>query len=301
MGPYRHAASDRDSKLIRAVESVLAQDYEAVELIVVNDRATEPIDDFVRSFGIAKYRKNDRNRGLPYSLNRGFEEADGEYHTWTSADNFMLPGMVSRLVREMEERRDLAVVCGKSRYIDATDRLMNLPDAEVACAKLSCCDLRSPYVEARYTYYGSLGACFLYRKEAWEQLEGYDENLHGSEDFDFWIRASRTFRMGRIPWEEDPLYVYRVHSDSISANVAGCFTKARLAILQREAQQYPRDTDLRKAIQYYTRFAGQQKGNRFRRALQTLRNRVASVETRWASPTEGRRRGRATQQEKEYP
>src|SRR5262245_18314148 len=70
--------------LKRSVSSVLDQDYSNLELIVVNDEATKEIDELILSFGIKKYVKNDRNRKLPYSLNRGFEVADGDYHSWTS-------------------------------------------------------------------------------------------------------------------------------------------------------------------------------------------------------------------------
>src|SRR3972149_1726608 len=78
--------------LKRSIMSVLDQDYKELELIIVNDCATENIDDLIESFGIEKYVKNDSNRGLPNSLNRGFNLAEGEYGMWTSVDDFMLPG-----------------------------------------------------------------------------------------------------------------------------------------------------------------------------------------------------------------
>src|ERR1700730_6246204 len=104
--------------LMQSIRSVLDQDYQNLELIVVNDEATEDIDELVKSLGVHKYVKNDRNRKLPFSLNRGFAEADGGYHTRTSADNYMLPGMISRLVNEIKGRSDVQIVCGKSFVMD---------------------------------------------------------------------------------------------------------------------------------------------------------------------------------------
>jgi len=237
--------------LKQSISSVLEQDYTNLELIIVNDETTENIDDLVASFGIKKYVKNDRNRKLPYSLNRGFEVAEGTYHTWTSADNYMLPGMIKRLVKELEERKGLSIVCGRSRTIDENGVTIDSSNADLRTANLACIDVNDAEIEPRFTYYSSLGACFLYRKEVWEGLKGYDEKRHGSEDFDFWLRASHQFKIGRIPWSEEPLYVYRTHSSSMSSTVPYCFTRARVEILNREVRLHPQDPYIRKALDYY--------------------------------------------------
>jgi len=91
----------------------------------------------------------------------------------------------------------------------------------------------------------------MYRKEVWERLKGYDEKRHGSEDFDFWIRASHQFKIGRIPWSEQPFYVYRIHSTSMSNTVPDCFTRARVQILKREARLHPQNPYIRKALDHY--------------------------------------------------
>jgi O-antigen biosynthesis protein len=237
--------------LSQSISSVLDQDYKNLELIVVNDLATEDIDDLVESFGIVKYVKNSKNMKLPYSLNRGFELADGEYHTWTSADNYMLPGMISRLVKELEKYPDYAIVRGKSESIDEHDQPMaTAKSANFAEVELGC-DLQGSNIERAFTYFSTLGSCFLYRKEVWEDLDGYDEERHGSEDFDFWIRASRKFRIRRLPIKEKPYYRYRAHLNSISSKENDCYTEARLSVLRREAALYPKDVELIKAIGYY--------------------------------------------------
>jgi len=236
--------------LKRSISSVLNQDYPNLELIIVNDEATEDIDELVRSFGIRKYVKNDRNRKLPYSLNRGFEVADGEYHSWTSADNYMLPGMIRRLVSELEDR-DLEIVCGRSVVTDENDVFHDSSSSDLRTANLASIDLNDLKIEPRFTYYSSLGACFLYRKEVWEYLRGYDEARHGSEDFDFWLRASHKFRMGRLPWAEAPLYAYRTHTNSMSSTVRHCYTKARVSILKREVRRHPENFHLKEALVYH--------------------------------------------------
>jgi glycosyltransferase involved in cell wall biosynthesis len=237
--------------LTKSVTSVLKQDYEPLELIVVNDEATEDIDELIRSLGVHKYVKNDRNRKLPYSLNRGFEQADGEFHTWTSVDNYMLPGMVARLVTELKSRTDLAVVCGKSFVMnDAGEFFSNdaIDSAEELALSLSGSEIDDQYISRARLFYGTIGACFLYYAYVWRELNGYDEELHGAEDFDFWLRASRSFKIGRIPWRETPYYAYRVHDVSMSSTISGCFTNMRFSVLERESRIFPDDQLLKKAV-----------------------------------------------------
>lgn len=244
--------------LEQSITSVLEQDYGNLELIVVNDEATENIDSLVAELGVTKYRKNDRNLKLPASLNRGFELAEGEFHTWTSADNYMLPGMISRLVDALNSHPEVGVAYGPSRDVDANG-LAIAGGGEERAAKLAGTSVEDRLVQRRFVYYSTLGACFLYRREVTERLNGYDEALHGAEDYDFWIRASRHFEMMRLPPDTEPLYAYRTHGDSISATVRYCYTRMRAAVLRRELQQYPEDDDLRSAWQHHLRLYRRQR------------------------------------------
>lgn len=235
--------------LRQSIESVLSQDYPNKELIVVNDEATKPIDDLVASYGIAKYVKNDRNRKLPYSLNRGFERADGEFHTWTSADNVMLPGMLTRLAGELERRPDIALVIGTQLSMDEEGTVLATDEKGAReVARLACTDPLSPLVPRRYTFTSTLGACFLYRAEVWRKVGAYDETLHGAEDYKFWIRASRWFQIGRIPISDPPLYAYRNHKASITGTEPYCFTALRLKVLSQELREYPLDVYIYRAL-----------------------------------------------------
>jgi glycosyltransferase involved in cell wall biosynthesis len=249
--------------LTQSIRSVLEQEYESLELIVVNDETTEDIDELVRSLGVHKYVKNDRNWKLPYSLNRGFESADGEFHTWTSADNYMLPGMISRLVKEIKARPEVQIVCGKSFVMNEAGTLLSLAETDAVegrALKRAGTSFADPLLPRRRLFYGSLGACFLYHCSVWDALKGYDENLHGAEDFDFWLRASRHFKVGRISSTEPPYYVYRIHSTSMSNTVIGCFSTLRVAVLEREAALYPEDKHLAQALAVQRRQSQRNKG-----------------------------------------
>ncbi|MGI5817359.1 MAG: glycosyltransferase [Armatimonadota bacterium] len=243
--------------LERSIRSVLEQDYRNLELIVVNDEATEDIDDLVADLGVTKYVRNERNLKLPASLNRGFALAEGRFHTWTSADNYMLPGMISTLVGALETHEGAGIVCGSSIDVDADGQLIDW-GGERRAAALSGTRLEDCIIQRRFLYYSTLGACFLYRREVTERLGGYDETLHGAEDYDFWIRASRHFQILRLPIEAEPLYAYRAHGDAISATLRYCFTRLRAEVLRRELRVSPEDHHLRQAYRHHRRLYRQE-------------------------------------------
>jgi GT2 family glycosyltransferase len=237
--------------LRRSVESVLDQDYPAKELIVVNDEATRNIDALIASYGTIKYLRNDRNRKLPYSLNRGFREASGAWHTWTSADNYMRPGMLTRLAQVLAQDASVDIVFGRSLDVDEEGREVDRnPEVDVVLSARTGVAASEEVIPARFTYFTTLGACFLYRASVWRDLGGYDEFLHGGEDYDFWVRASRHHRIRRLPAGVPPLYGYRVHPHTISATVGGCYSRMRVGILLRRLMQGV-EPALLKAISLY--------------------------------------------------
>ena len=78
-------------KYIRdSIESIINQTYTNWELIIVNDCSTDDTQKIIEEYQQKDKRiiviNNEKNLKLPASLNRGFEEASGEYYTWTSDD-----------------------------------------------------------------------------------------------------------------------------------------------------------------------------------------------------------------------
>jgi glycosyltransferase involved in cell wall biosynthesis len=249
--PVRHV---NRAWLKRSMESVLGQDYPNKELIVVNDEATEDIDSLVKSYGIKKYIKNARNLKLPHSLNRGFELAEGALHTWTSADNYMLPGMLATLSEELFRNPDVGIVFGRSVTVDEHGAVTDTSiDLQKRMSSLAGIDPVATTMPGHYTCFGSLGACFMYRAEVWRKMRGYDETIHGAEDYDFWIRASSAYAIRRLPVEMPAYYAYRVHPSSMSSQVQGCYTRMRLAIVIREWKKRPADFWVCKALCRYLR------------------------------------------------
>jgi glycosyltransferase involved in cell wall biosynthesis len=239
--------------LNHSISSVLNQDYSNIEVIIVNDEATEDIDDLVTSFGIKKYVKNEKNMGPSYSNNKGFEFADGEYFYKHDADDYLLPGMISRFVKELEEHRDFSIVWGTHIYVDDHDNYLGTStDYFKKIASLAGCNVSSGLVDRKFTFFGVSANCWLHRREVWDKIK-YDETLRFNTDFSFWLRSSREFKIWRISLNEKPFSAYRLHSNSIGVTLNKS-SKPKVGILMQEAQMYPEDQNLKRAIKYWTNY-----------------------------------------------
>ena len=101
------------------MRSVLEQDYEPIEYVVVDDGSTDGSVEIVERYAARlAWWTAQENRGQVPAINRGFRHTSGEYMAYLNSDDTLLPGAVSRMVRELESDRELLLVYGDSQYTD---------------------------------------------------------------------------------------------------------------------------------------------------------------------------------------
>jgi len=185
--------------LRQSIDSCLAQTHRDLELIIVDDASTDGTPRLVASYPDERIRyfRHDRNRQLPAALNTGFAHASGAYLTWTSDDNLYAPNALERMVQFLQRDGCGLVYCDYYEFQeDGLDRreLIRLPE-KPAFDQINC-----------------VRACFLYRREVQEVVGDYDPDTLLCEDYDYWIRVWREFRLGHLP---EPLYLYRRHEAAL--------------------------------------------------------------------------------------
>lgn len=196
---YNGSAYLKDS-----IESVLSQTYTDFELIIVDDCSTDSSGEIAQKYADSDqrvlYLRNETNLKLPESLNRGFAEASGVYWTWTSCDNLYVPGAFEELLKAIEVSKEVGMVYTSMEIIDEHNHTVDFVEAGKG---------------EDLIFRNVVGACFLYRRSIADQVGNYDKNLFLCEDYEYWLRISRSSSIKPIP---TCLYLYRRHSKSLSHN-----------------------------------------------------------------------------------
>lgn len=191
---------NRAPLLKKAIKSCLNQTHKNIELIVVNDGSTDKTESVVEKFiksdpRIRYFRKE--NGGLPNALNFGFKKTKGEFLTWTSDDNQYKENAI-------EEMANYLIKHPKTHMVNANMTVIRR--GEVYCEK----DMSE--IE-RMSEYNTIGACFLYRRGVYEKIGDYNEDFILAEDYDYWIRVWKSFKIGHI---NKSLYLYGLEDDTLT-------------------------------------------------------------------------------------
>ena len=121
-------------KYIRTcIESILAQTYRNVEVIIVNDGSTDQslavISDLICSHHNVKVI-NQKNQGLSVARNTGIDVATGKYITFVDADDKIMPGFVSSLY-QIADKTGADIVRGSFRDFNGNIPKAWVPDFNV--------------------------------------------------------------------------------------------------------------------------------------------------------------------------
>ncbi len=195
--------------LKEAVDSVLAQDYPAVEIIVVDDGSTDDTGRILGSYGGKIKVIRQENSGVSAARNRGIQAARGPWIALLDSDDLWLPGKLATQMAYLEARPRLRI-CQTGEIWIRNGRRVN-PAARHAKAEgmifEKCLPLCLVSPSAVVIHAGLL-----------EEVGLFDENLPACEDYDLWLRISCRHRIGLVP---EPLVVKRGgHQDQLSRRPA---------------------------------------------------------------------------------
>lgn len=196
--------------LAAAIQSVLDQHFSGFELMVINDGSSDQSEKIILSFSDPRivYLKNETNRGLIYSLNRGIENARGKYLARMDADDLCLPQRFVAQKSFLDRHPEAALVASVITFMDDQNRENGpwLLDRQTT----------SPAAIRRMMPYENCIAhpTVMIRTAIIKQFN-YHPGRKNMEDYDLWLRMlNRGLLLAKL---DEPLLLYRVHTASVTS------------------------------------------------------------------------------------
>jgi len=227
-------AFNRHDYIVETVESVLAQSYPRIELIVVDDGSTDGTYET-----LLQYAKDQRlrllthpgreNRGQSASLNLGLQNAHGVYVAILDSDDLFLPSKIETQVAYLNHNPEVGLVYGMGEAVDGRGNWLY--------------DIHSPdHIEPNDPNAVLLDCYFLLpqnalvRRSVYAQVGFFEESFRAAQDHDMLIRISEQTRFAFLPTK---VFQYRRHQDSISSKGQRRRWENGFEILHRAKARYP--------------------------------------------------------------
>ena len=189
-----------------AVESVLAQTHDDLELVVVDGGSTDRTPEVAESFADAdprvRYRRRETPAGVSAARNVGVRETDGEVVAFIDSDDRWREDKLRRQLAAMRERGpDCAVAYSpvEKAFGEPRTRPGESGDVEAAVRRMTV-----------PTYTSTL----LVERDALEAAGGFDESLQCFEDWDLCLRRAVDHEFACVA---DPLVEKGTAGDNASA------------------------------------------------------------------------------------
>ena len=197
---YNHA-----HYLPEAIQSVLSQSYQPIEIIVVDDGSTDNTREVATGFNEVRYIYQP-NKGLPAARNTGMAASTGEYLVFLDADDWLLTDAIATNLKYFGTREEIGLVSGA--YIKFFEKSGELKPIEKSISQDVYADL---LLSNHLRMHGSV----MFARFVFEQFS-YDPQLRSSEDWDINLAISRHYT---VVQHTEPIAVYRKYGTSMSSNL----------------------------------------------------------------------------------
>jgi len=249
-------AYNHEKYIAECIESAINQDYENMELIIINDGSNDKTHDVIMSYDskckkrFVRYEyRNRKNRGLTVTLNEMVDWSKGKYFTSIASDDVMLSNKVSTLVDKLESLDEsYAVAFGDAIFIDKNGNKIYLDKKTgKSTIKNKGCNLFLDY----HTYWSDIdyrdekvfgnyatllknnylpAMSNLIRLDKVKEVGAWTEG-NTIEDWELWLKLAKKYKFA---YAYKPVALYRLHGDNLTKRMSKYINYDYFVLLKKE-------------------------------------------------------------------
>lgn len=220
-------AYNAEGYLAATIESVLAQTYRPLEVLVIDDGSSDGTVALARSFGDPVRVIEQENKGPAGARNTGFAEARGDIIALLDADDLWMPERLAACVDLLQSDPTLGFVTTDAYLIEEDTPTERRYYGDYQRFPFPARGSQLDEIAKRNFVFVSV----VFDRRLFELVGArLDERLWGTEDYDLWTRFLLAgAEAGLVP---EPLAWYRVRADSVSRARSRQW-RAHLTVLER--------------------------------------------------------------------
>ncbi|MBU0468562.1 MAG: glycosyltransferase [Candidatus Omnitrophica bacterium] len=201
---------NRSNMAENAAKSVLEQSYKNIELIIIDDGSSDKTKDVINGLSDAriKYIRHDTRKGGSAARNTGIKASRGEYLSFIDDDNLWMPDNLELQYKAFSNSSpDIGIV-----YVWQEIRSFENNELLWKTQPTLKGNLKGQFLYGQ----GIGGMNFLTKRECFNKIGLFDEELKACQDWDILKRLSEHYSFDFVPKE---LIVYYIHQERISTNL----------------------------------------------------------------------------------
>jgi tetratricopeptide (TPR) repeat protein len=210
---------NRVGSIRRSIESVLAQDYPNVEIIVQDGASTDGTLEILQEYGNKIKLVSEPDNGASDAMFRTLSRVRGEFFGSCLSDEELLPHAVSWAVENLMKYPEVAAIYGDHYLTDIDGNITGqVRPSEWNFEKYICSEVAPPFCAS------------FFRRYCYEAIDLREDT--GCGEFDFWIRLGAKFPIRHV---SGLVAKYAVHSGELShqANLKADMMAARKIAIER--------------------------------------------------------------------
>lgn len=209
--------------LATAIDSVLAQTYPDVEVIVVDDGSTDDTQAIIAHYDQQIRYIHQENRGPAAARNTGFHASQGDYLLFLDSDDLIPPDKLELQVAFLAQQPDVGLVYSAWQEIDE-DNTRLLGEVRPGIQGF----ILKALLRRKFFFFPSAA---IIRRKCLERVGLFNESMRWSEDADLWMRLARAgYAFGYM---DAILLQRRIHKSSLSSRVSTNQVQTWLGSLDR--------------------------------------------------------------------